>query len=90
MAPRIRITQLATPDTPAIALAFSNWLRGTREKMGFTRYALGKAGWVKESTLKTLEDSAHDPRLSTFVAACRGLGKNPATVLAALLKEVGE
>ena len=83
-----RKKKVVQPNTSAIAQAFSHWLQATREKLGLSRYALAKAGWVKDSTLKALEDRGHDPKLSTFVAACQGLGQNPSTVLAKLLKEV--
>lgn len=75
--------------TPApLALAFSRWLRATREALPISRYAIAKKQPVSEANLKALEDNAHDPKLSTFVAVCHALNEKPGKVLTALIKEV--
>lgn len=76
------------PIPTPLARAFSKWLRATREAYPISRYAIAKKQPVSEANLKALEDNAHDPKLSTFVAVCDALEEKPGKVLTALIKEV--
>ena len=84
------------PTPPPLARAFSQWLRATREAIPISRYAIVKKSpvsptgknLISEANLKALEDNAHDPKLSTFVAVCDALNEKPGKVLTALVKEV--
>ena len=74
------------PENLTLPQRFSVWLRTTREAKGITRGPFRDHG-VTPNAIKALEDAAHDPKLTTFVAACNTLGRSPSKVLALLLKE---
>lgn len=63
---------------------FSQWLRKTRTSKGISHRGVKL---VSASGVKALEDSAHDPRLTTYVNLCHAMGENPGLLLNRLLKD---
>lgn len=63
---------------------FSDWLRAARAAKGLSLRGFAR-GVISPSGIRALEDSAHDPRLTTFVNCCYAVDEDPCKVLASLL-----
>lgn len=76
-------------DALPLSIAFRDWSLATRKRLGISRYALQDAGWIWNTTLRALENNASDPRLSTYVAICQGMGQDPGRLLNRLIATAG-
>lgn len=75
-----------TKFTPSLVERFARFTEARRLLLGLSTYAIEQAGGPGESTMRAVEAAKYKTlNLDTFVAVCKALDVDPATVLKQIL-----